>query len=155
WLGHMKLVTFSAGAGHRLGIADPEAGLVREVSTLLPAGAGLLDVIERWDDLGTRLAEHGADQPAIPLDSVRLLAPLPVPGRNIFCVGKNYREHAAGCGRRGYASPDPSEQLPDKPIFFSKATTSMTGPYDDIDPHHTVTSELDYEGELAVIIGRG
>jgi 2-keto-4-pentenoate hydratase/2-oxohepta-3-ene-1,7-dioic acid hydratase in catechol pathway len=151
----MKLVTFSTGGQDRLGIADPDAGLVRDVSALLPAGAGLIDVIARWGELGPLLTERGAEQPSVPLDSVRLLAPIPVPRRNIFCVGKNYREHAAEFGRSGYDSPDRSENLPDRPIFFSKATTSVTGPYDEIDPHHGVTRELDYEGELAVIIGRG
>lgn len=151
----MKLVTFSAGAENRVGVADPQAGLVRDVSPLLPAGAGLLDVIERWDELDPVLADRAAEQATVPLDSVRLLAPIPVPRRDIFCVGKNYREHVAEFGRSGYDSPSRSEDLPDKPIFFTKATTSVTGPYDEIDPHHGVTGELDYEGELAVIIGRG
>ena len=45
--------------------------------------------------------------------------------------------------------------MPEHPVVFTKATTSVTGPYDDILPHHGVTSELDYEAELGVIIGRG
>jgi 2-keto-4-pentenoate hydratase/2-oxohepta-3-ene-1,7-dioic acid hydratase in catechol pathway len=45
--------------------------------------------------------------------------------------------------------------MPEAPVIFSKATTSVTGPFDDIDPHHGVTKELDYEAELGVIIGRG
>ncbi|TNC29118.1 fumarylacetoacetate hydrolase family protein [Amycolatopsis alkalitolerans] len=151
----MKLVTFSAGAGTLVGAAEPEAGLVRDVSALLPPDTGLLAVIERWAEFGPVLAGQAAGQPAVPLDSVRLHAPIPVPRRDIYCVGKNYREHAAEFGRSGYDSPSRSEELPDKPIIFSKATTAVTGPYDDIDPHHGVTNELDYEGELAVIIGRG
>ncbi|GAA5165201.1 MULTISPECIES: fumarylacetoacetate hydrolase family protein [Amycolatopsis] len=151
----MKLVTFAAGDAPRVGVADPEAGLVRDAGGLLPAGTGLLDVIERWDELGPVLAAGAADLPAVPLESVRLLAPIPVPRRDVFCVGKNYREHAAEFGRSGYDSPSRSEELPDKPIFFTKATTAVIGPDAEIDPHHGVTSELDYEGELAVIIGPG
>jgi 2-keto-4-pentenoate hydratase/2-oxohepta-3-ene-1,7-dioic acid hydratase in catechol pathway len=70
-------------------------------------------------------------------------------------VGKNYREHVAEFGRSGYDTPQRTEDLPDKPIVFSKATTSVTGPYDDVESHPGVTAELDYESELAVIIGRG
>jgi 2-keto-4-pentenoate hydratase/2-oxohepta-3-ene-1,7-dioic acid hydratase in catechol pathway len=149
----MKLVTFSTGSASRVGVADAEA--VRDVSELLPAGAGLLEVIEAWDELGPALREHAGALPALPLDSVELLAPIPVPRRNVFCVGKNYREHVAEFGRSGYDTPGKSEDLPEKPILFSKATTAVTGPGSTVDPHRGVTNELDYEGELCVIIGRG
>jgi 2-keto-4-pentenoate hydratase/2-oxohepta-3-ene-1,7-dioic acid hydratase in catechol pathway len=96
-----------------------------------------------------------AGLPARPVEEVELLAPIPVPRRNIFCVGKNYRDHVLEFGRSGYDQPDRSEDLPEYPVVFSKATTSVTGPYGDIDPHHGVTEELDYEAELGVIIGRG
>ncbi|WP_037360334.1 fumarylacetoacetate hydrolase family protein [Amycolatopsis orientalis] len=150
----MKLVTFSAGADERVGVVDADAGVVRDVSGLLPAGTGVLELVTRWDELGPVLERPGAPE-AVPLDSVRLRAPIPVPRRNVFCVGKNYREHVAEFGRSGYDTPGRSEALPDKPILFSKATTSVTGPYDDVSAHPGVTAELDYEGELGVIIGRG
>jgi 2-keto-4-pentenoate hydratase/2-oxohepta-3-ene-1,7-dioic acid hydratase in catechol pathway len=151
----MKLATFSTGTTSRVGVVDADAGVVRDVSELLPTGAGLLDVIANWDELGPALRHHAAALPTSALDSVELLAPIPVPRRNIFCVGKNYRDHAAEFGRSGYDTPAKSEELPDKPIFFTKATTSVTGPTSAVDPHHGVTAELDYEGELCVIIGRG
>jgi 2-keto-4-pentenoate hydratase/2-oxohepta-3-ene-1,7-dioic acid hydratase in catechol pathway len=151
----MKLVTFSAGSSRRVGVVDAEAGVLRDVSELLPAGAGLLEVIEQWAELGPVLRERVSGLPARPVDGVELLAPIPVPRRNIFCVGKNYRDHVLEFGRSGYDQPDRSEDLPEYPVVFSKATTSVTGPYGDIDPHHGVTAELDYEAELGVIIGRG
>jgi 2-keto-4-pentenoate hydratase/2-oxohepta-3-ene-1,7-dioic acid hydratase in catechol pathway len=151
----MKLVTFSTDTGPRVGLADTAAGVVRDAGDLLPAGAGLLQLVEQWPDLAPALAERAATLPAVPLGEVRLLAPIPVPRRNIFCVGKNYREHAAEFGRSGYDTPSRSEDLPDKPILFSKATTAVIGPGEEIDPHPGVTAELDYEGELAVIIGKG
>jgi 2-keto-4-pentenoate hydratase/2-oxohepta-3-ene-1,7-dioic acid hydratase in catechol pathway len=129
--------------------------VVRDVTGLLPEGAGLLQVIEGWDRWQSVLERDAAGQPELTLAQVVLLAPIPVPRRNIWCVGKNYRDHVAEFGRSGYDTPEKSEDLPDKPILFSKATTSVTGPYADVDPHHGVTSELDYEGELGVIIGRG
>ena len=151
----MKLVTFSTGTDQRVGVVDADRGVVRDVSSLLPAGTGVLQLIERWAELGPQLDAQAADQPEQPLDGVRLLAPIPTPRRNLFAVGKNYREHVVEFGRSGYDTPDRSEALPEEPIVFSKATTSVTGPFDDIDPHHGVTSELDYEAELGVIIGRG
>ncbi|HEY2096199.1 MAG TPA: fumarylacetoacetate hydrolase family protein [Pseudonocardia sp.] len=151
----MKLVTFSAGSSRRVGVVDAEAGVLRDVSELLPAGAGLLEVIEQWAELGPVLRERVSGLPARPVEGVELLAPIPVPRRNIFCVGKNYRDHVLEFGRSGYDQPDRSEDLPEYPVVFSKATTSVTGPYGDIDPHRGVTAELDYEAELGVIIGRG
>jgi 2-keto-4-pentenoate hydratase/2-oxohepta-3-ene-1,7-dioic acid hydratase in catechol pathway len=148
----MKLVTFSTGDGERVGVVDVERGTVRDVSAALPAGTGVLDLIEGWVELAPLL---GGDGPEHPVDGVRLLAPIPVPRRNIFCVGKNYRDHVLEFGRSGYDSPDRSEAMPEHPVVFSKATTSVTGPFDDIDPHTGVTAELDYEAELGVIIGRG
>jgi 2-keto-4-pentenoate hydratase/2-oxohepta-3-ene-1,7-dioic acid hydratase in catechol pathway len=136
-------------------VVDAEAGVLRDVSELLPAGAGLLEVIEQWAELGPVLRERVSGLPARPVEGVELLAPIPVPRRNIFCVGKNYRDHVLEFGRSGYDQPDRSEDLPEYPVVFSKATTSVTGPYGDIDPHHGVTAELDYEAELGVIIGRG
>ncbi|AEA22618.1 Ureidoglycolate lyase [Pseudonocardia dioxanivorans CB1190] len=153
----MKLVTFTdaTGAAPRVGVADDGTGEVRDVSELLPAGAGVLEVIEDWSTLGPVLAERAPSLAARPLDSVRLLAPIPRPRRNVFCVGKNYRAHVAEFGRSGYDRPDRSEDLPEHPVVFSKATTAVTGPFDDVLAHAGVTSELDYEAELAVIIGRG
>lgn len=147
----MKLVTFSTGREERVGVVDGERGMVRDVTPLIPPATGLLGVIEGWDVLEPVLQ----DGTLIRLDSVDLLAPIPVPRRNIFCVGKNYRDHVAEFGRSGYDSPSRSEELPDRPIVFSKATTSVVGPGARIDPHLGVTRELDYEGELCVIIGRG
>ncbi|MCU1606030.1 MAG: Ureidoglycolate lyase [Modestobacter sp.] len=151
----MKLVTFSTGTDQRVGVVDADRGVVRDVTAVLPEGSGMLDLIEGWAELGPRLEREAAGRPEQPLDAVRLLAPIPAPRRDIFCVGKNYRDHVVEFGRSGYDSPDRSEALPEHPVVFSKASTSVTGPFDDIDPHHGVTSELDYEAELGVIIGRG
>jgi 2-keto-4-pentenoate hydratase/2-oxohepta-3-ene-1,7-dioic acid hydratase in catechol pathway len=151
----MKLVTYSSGTDQRVGVVDVERGVVHDVTTVLPDGTDVLRLIEAWAELGPRLKQQAAGQPEQPLDSVRLLAPIPVPRRNIFCVGKNYRDHVLEFGRSGYDSPDRSQEMPEAPVVFSKATTSVTGPFDDIDAHHGVTSELDYEAELGVIIGRG
>jgi 2-keto-4-pentenoate hydratase/2-oxohepta-3-ene-1,7-dioic acid hydratase in catechol pathway len=151
----MKLVTFTTGGDPAVGVVDEQAQLVRDVTSLLPPGTGVLDLIEGWARWEPVLAEQAPGLPAAALDEVRLLAPVPMPRRDLFAVGKNYREHVAEFGRSGYDQPDRSEALPEHPVVFTKATTSVTGPYDDILPHHGVTSELDYEAELGVIIGPG
>src|SRR5262249_12305968 len=81
---------------------------------------------------------------AYPLKRTRLLAPIPAPARNVFCLGRNYADHAA---ERGAA-------VPDHPVYFTKPNTAVVGPGDDV-VHHAVTKELDYEVELAVVIGIG
>jgi 2-keto-4-pentenoate hydratase/2-oxohepta-3-ene-1,7-dioic acid hydratase in catechol pathway len=151
----MKLATFSAHGEQRVGVVDAEAGVVRDATAVLPAGAGMLDVIAGWAEVGPVLTDAAAALPAQTLDAITLLAPIPVPRRNLFAVGKNYVEHVAEFGRSGYDTPHRSEDLPERPIVFSKATTSVVGSGAVVDPHHGVTSELDYEGELAVIIGPG
>lgn len=149
----MKLVTFSTGAAPRVGVVSADGDEVRDVGELLPSGAGVLDVIASWDELGPVLRERSAELPSTPLASVELLAPIPEPRRNVWCVGKNYREHVAEFGRSGYDTPSRSEALPERPIMFTKATTAVTGPGALVDPGPT--TELDYEGELTVIIGKG
>src|ERR1700744_1109381 len=129
----MKLVTFTTGSAERTGIADPDHGVVRDVTEVL-GGTHLTTAIGRWDTCRAALSDALPSLPAVPLDSVRLRAPLR-PARDIFAVGKNYRDHVREFGRSGYDTPSRSEELPDKPIIFSKATTSVNGPYDDVDPH--------------------
>lgn len=85
----------------------------------------------------------------------RLLAPL-VPHRNVFCVGRNYSEHAAEFARSGFdatGSPD-GQHIPQYPVVFTKPAASVIASGDVVDPHTDITSALDYEGEIGVIIGR-
>jgi 2-keto-4-pentenoate hydratase/2-oxohepta-3-ene-1,7-dioic acid hydratase in catechol pathway len=147
----VKLVTFSADGREALGRVDDDGTTVRDLRGVV-GDLSLLEAITAWDRVGPQLAAAG-DLPVV--EGARLLAPIPELRRDIFAVGKNYREHVAEFGRSGYDSPDRSEDLPDKPIVFSKATTSVTGPFDDVESHPGVTAELDYESELAVIIGTG
>ncbi len=79
-------------------------------------------------------------------EQFRLRAPIPRPTKNIFCVGKNYREHAIEMGS--------VEDIPEDIIVFSKAPTSVIGHQEKIESHKTITNALDYEGELAVVIGK-
>lgn len=86
-----------------------------------------------------------------PLDQVRLLAPIPRPTKNIVCLGMNYAEHA----RESLRAKGLPERLPEHPVFFTKAVTTVNHPEGGIPLDERVTQQLDYEVELAVIIGVG
>lgn len=88
--------------------------------------------------------------PFIPLNAVTLLAPIPRPQKNIFCVGKNYVEHALEFEK----SADINSAVPKVPVIFSKPPTCVIGPGAVVKNHRQITSQLDYEVELAVIIGK-
>ncbi len=87
----------------------------------------------------------------VPATAVKLLAPIPVPVRNIFCVGRNYLDHI----KEGYAKAGVDVKLPKAPQFFTKATHALNSPYGEVRLDPQLTKLLDYEVELAVIIGRG
>lgn len=109
----------------------------------------MLEAIQRGDefinDVRAFLKTDVSDI-AIPIESVTLTAPIRRPAKNIFCVGKNYAAHAVELGSEA--------DIPEAPIFFSKTPTTVIGPNDPIPRHANVTDALDYEGELAVIIGK-
>jgi 2-keto-4-pentenoate hydratase/2-oxohepta-3-ene-1,7-dioic acid hydratase in catechol pathway len=96
------------------------------------------------------------DGSTVPLAPGTLLAPIPRPARNIMCVGKNYRAHAAEFGGSGFdSSVGPSgEVIPDAPIIFTKVPETVIGDGAPIE-YPAVSDALDYEAELAVVIGHG
>ncbi len=109
----------------------------------------MLEAIADEQDLlnaARQLLEQQDSAAALSLSDVELLAPIPRPRKNIFCLGKNYADHAIEMGGK--------ESIPEHPMVFSKAPTSVTGPEHPIDYNPEITQELDYEGELALIIGK-
>lgn len=86
---------------------------------------------------------------ATPLANVKLLAPIPRPRKNIFGIGLNYTEHVAESAR----SLDTSADLPRQPVIFSKPPTTVVGPGDPIVHNAKITQQLDWEVELAAVIG--
>lgn len=85
-----------------------------------------------------------------PVENVRLLAPIPKPRKNIFGIGLNYVEHLEESSR----SLDTAKELPREPVIFSKPPTCVIGPGDAIEHNAAITRQLDWEVELAVILGR-
>ncbi len=89
-----------------------------------------------------------------PASEVRLLAPIPRPRKNVFCVGRNYVDHVKEGARFGGAAGAPVK-LPEVPQFFTKAPTAVNAPGAPVRLDPSLTKLLDYEVELAVVIGRG
>jgi 2-keto-4-pentenoate hydratase/2-oxohepta-3-ene-1,7-dioic acid hydratase in catechol pathway len=113
----------------------------------------MVALIECHAKLTTDLA---SDADGIALDQVKLLAPIPTPRKNIFCVGKNYFAHAQEFTKSGFdATSKRGDNVPDDPIIFTKAPTTVVAQGDNVPCHAEQSSQMDYEAELAVIIGKG
>lgn len=145
----MKLVTFEREAGREeLGIL-----LEKRVLPLEELGFAYRDMnelIERADreELARMAAAEGE---GLPLEDIRLLSPIPRPRQDVLCLGLNYSEHAREAA--GYSSDAFGGQAPE-PIFFSKRVSYSQGPGAPIPAHRELTERLDYENELAVILGK-
>ncbi len=92
----------------------------------------------------------GMAAPSHSVGHVRFHAPLPRPRKNVFCMGLNYAKHV----QEGARVHGRDSSLPSVPVIFTKAPTTVNGPYDDIPLHQGVTAQLDFEVELGVVIGR-
>jgi 2-keto-4-pentenoate hydratase/2-oxohepta-3-ene-1,7-dioic acid hydratase in catechol pathway len=90
----------------------------------------------------------------VPLETVQLVAPIPVPRRNIMCVGQNYVQHSIEFDKSGF-NVNAGQGIPDRPVVFTKAPSTVIGPDAVIPAHASLTQKLDYEAELGVIIGTG
>jgi 2-keto-4-pentenoate hydratase/2-oxohepta-3-ene-1,7-dioic acid hydratase in catechol pathway len=153
----MHLVSFSASGRARIGALTRDGRELVDLAAAAPelppdmlglialGDAGLAAVRQALDGGHGRLA----------LERVRLLAPIPRPAREILCVGKNYREHVKEVQRSGSMLGKTDTDDPEVPIIFTKASAAVIGPGVPIPVHLDPTATADYEGELAVVIGRG
>jgi 2-keto-4-pentenoate hydratase/2-oxohepta-3-ene-1,7-dioic acid hydratase in catechol pathway len=144
----MRLLTYQAkkkGAKPRVGVLSGPEHLVdlkfEDMIDLIRGGHKSIVSIKR--------TLNGKSRP-IPLSSVRLLAPIPRPRKNVFCVGWNYLEHF----EEGAKARAPGVELPAHPTFFTKQPLAVTGPYDRIPLHPGVTEKVDWEVELGVVMGK-
>jgi 2-keto-4-pentenoate hydratase/2-oxohepta-3-ene-1,7-dioic acid hydratase in catechol pathway len=122
---------------------EPPAEL-RDMLALIEGGEAALARV-------SALLEATPPQAVRPLASVELLAPIPRPRKNVFCLGRNYAEHAAESLR----AIGREVKLPEYPNVFTKAVTAVSGPHADIPYDPRVSEQLDWEVELAVVIGHG
>jgi len=152
----MRLLTFVSGDGPRAGtfVAD---GSIISITDLVPgAPLDMLGVIGRFDairgdlDAAAKRARGGLDP-----SRTKLLAPIPLPRRNVFCVGWNYSEHFQEGANLRADQGDPGQQaIPEYPALFSKNPATITGPDSNVLFPAPVSEQLDWEVELAVIVGR-
>ena len=145
----MRLLTYQTkkkGSAPRVGVMSGPDHLVdlkfEDMIDLIRGGSRSLASIKRTLNGKSR---------SFLLSSVRVLAPIPRPRKNVFCVGWNYLEHfEEGAKARANVT-----EIPKHPTFFTKSPLAVNGPYDRIPVHAGVTEKLDWEVELGVIIGRG
>lgn len=105
------------------------------------------DALPALCDGGLAIELDGAEP--LPAEA-RLAAPLPTPRRDLICLGKNYAEHATEFN----TAMAQDDAIPTSPIVFTKATTTVCGPGEVVTADPALTQEIDYEGELAVVIGK-
>ena len=158
--GALRLATFQAQ-----GDQTPRIGVVRDDGTILDLAAAaarsgrspsfdprsMLSLIAAGapalDEVRTLAA---GDNPGLSQKDIVLMAPIPAPARNVYAVGWNYLEHFA----EGQKAHNTDVKYPEHPVFFTKGTHTINGPYDPIPFDPAVSSMIDWEGELAVVIGR-
>jgi len=141
----MRFVTYHTGDNApRLGRLDGEL--------IHPLAGQLVDLIAATPDDAAAATPIGE---AFPRAGATLLAPIPHPARNIFCVGKNYHEHAEEFHRSGFDASAGKDAIPEFPIIFTKASTTVIATGEAIPSMLDPTNSVDYEGELAVVIGPG
>jgi 2-keto-4-pentenoate hydratase/2-oxohepta-3-ene-1,7-dioic acid hydratase in catechol pathway len=138
----VRLVAFSRDS------EPPRVGLVEEETILDLANIDpelprdMIALLQRGSESLQAIARRRAHGDSIPIESVRLLAPIPQPPAYLG-VGLNYRDHANEAGLA----------IPTAPLIFNKQTSSICGPYDDV-LLPRFSNQLDYEGELGIVIGR-
>lgn len=150
----MKLARIEIAGEPQVVVVHPDTG---QFWPLIDAGGSIqrdmVDVVAQLarSPQGLRKAETGGS-----LADVKLLPPIRPP-RNIFCVGKNYHAHALEFSKSGFdsSSKSPAEAIPDAPIIFTKAPQSVVANEEPIRCPAEVSQSVDYEAELAVVIGKG
>ena len=144
----MRLVTFKTGVESRIGAIDGN-----EIVDLTSTGdfpADMVDLITGWSLSAARAAMKTGQR--VPISEAQLQAPLRM-RKNVFAVGRNYRDHAKEFSDSGFDASE-KQVVPDNPVIFTKAPTSVIGPDDPIVLANDPTGTTDYEGEMAVVIGR-
>jgi 2-keto-4-pentenoate hydratase/2-oxohepta-3-ene-1,7-dioic acid hydratase in catechol pathway len=143
----MKLATFTQAGRRQVGRVEHD----RITPLAIDAAFGAQALIERLAAGGAMPSAAGA---ALALADVQIEAPLPRPRRNVFCIGLNYRSHAAELAARGFNGAHTADDLiPKAAVAFSKVPESVIGPGAAIEMP-AASSAVDYEAELAVVIGK-
>jgi 2-keto-4-pentenoate hydratase/2-oxohepta-3-ene-1,7-dioic acid hydratase in catechol pathway len=147
----MRIATYVWGGQRNVGLVSTDGTEIKQlVLTKEQANRGVLSVIE--------ILARGEPMPvlvgtSLPVNAVQLDAPIPLPRRNVFCIGRNYHAHAKELSATVFKDNDANPES--WPIVFTKLPECVVGPFDDVLVPTEVTDQIDYEAELAVIIGKG
>jgi len=151
----MKLITFEYEGKEDIGVIGTSNNLITPIGSYLTKitnekQSDMLTLIRNYQQFIEKLPKFES----LDLQSVILKAPIPAPPKNIFCVGKNYFEHAQEFTKSGFdATSKRGDNVPDYPIIFTKPQTAIVGTKSSIMNHQSLTKQLDYEAELGVVIG--
>ena len=148
----MRLATFVHQGRRRVGAVSDDGLSVRpcRLDDAASAQAGMLQLIEAAARGGALPSPEGE---ALPIDDVQLEAPLPLPRRNLFCVGRNYHAHARELRDTVFKASNASTEA--WPIVFTKVPETVVPHLADVRlPGAAISSQIDYEAELAIVIGK-
>ena len=146
----MIFARYEARGKTMLGVSADGRGFVDLASVSGGIPSDLTAIIRDFSRHEAALKAALSAKPTHQAADIRFLAPIPRPDKNVFCVGRNYKEHV----EEGFRARGQETKLPTAPQFFTKPRTAIVGPGDDVPLDPKVTSALDYEVELGVIIGK-
>ena len=149
----MKLATLRVDGAKTVAVVDSEGGKYWPVSELCDGFSGdMVQLVQLFTDLRETLHPRGEGKP---LASAQVLAPIDQPRRNVFCVGKNYHDHAEEFSKSGFdKSAQAGEHIPEAPVVFTKPVSTIIATGERIPRHADVTQQMDYEVEIGVVIGK-
>ena len=154
----MKLATVSHAGKPCVAVIDPAARRYWPLASAFPhlPAACHADMVVAIAHLAKQAQAPNLTGPGTALDDGALLAPILNPPHNVLCVGKNYHAHAHEFTKSGFdAGATAADAIPDCPIIFTKPSSSISGPFDDIPLWPGLDEAVDYEAELTVVIGKG
>lgn len=153
----MKLVTYQVEKKTRVGVLSRDEEWVFPIESFGMEYNCMLDLVRELCDSEAQLLEHASGKDpysvkgSVAMEAVRLLAPIPHPDQDIICLGVNYIEHAAESAR--FKNEEFNGERPHA-VYFSKRVYEAIADGDDIQGHWDIVDSLDYEAELAVVIGK-
>lgn len=131
---------------------EEKTGIIPTSKVLNIENLNMVSIIEMLDNIDLEELRNRIKtcKEIIDLRDVKILSPIPYPKRNVLCLGKNYLDHINEVKSLKNVNSD----IPEKPIYFSKIAYPSIGHEEFVDSHYPVVKQLDYEVELAVIIGK-
>jgi 2-keto-4-pentenoate hydratase/2-oxohepta-3-ene-1,7-dioic acid hydratase in catechol pathway len=147
----MRLATFERNGQRGVGIVSDDGRTVQPLK--LDAADAQLGVLALVTAAAAGRPLPAADGAPVAIGSVRLEAPIPRPRRNLFCVGRNYHEHAKELSGSVFKDNNPNPVA--WPIVFTKVPECVVGPGQPVRLPRAISTQIDYEAELAVVIGTG